>query len=474
MATTVSRSRRAEIKRLAARIRRDQQRTGNSTGQISTAIRAELPEVGPLEAWRLALGWSRAEAIEQVAAVYEADGLRPPALSESMLCRWEHEHDRPGSDYTAVIARAYGTQPAILGLTPPRIAIHAPCQAAVRYGRPDRPHPPFTWGLVPPMTTAAGLPAVRESVQLALLADPAAVTDAAQAAAEHYALNYSKHPPHILFGEVRAVRELVTGHLPGVHDATAATDLRRSIGWLSALLGNLAYHVADHSGAHVHLTAATGIGTATGDARLTAWSLGAQAMTARARGRLDAAVAYAERAVPLAPTELTRAQLLGWALLPALAQQGRTRDADHALAAADDALAAADGPQPGRWGYDEAEHRLHQAEAHLALGRRPQAAALAEASAGRCAHGTPGWAAATLLHAQAEAGDDPTGAAARALHVLDTVPPSRLRATARTRLTALESAVRHVTAPGPRDLHERLRQLPAPIDPHGRPVSDPA
>ncbi|MER6307653.1 hypothetical protein [Streptomyces sp. NPDC001657] len=48
------------------------------------------------------------------------------------------------------------------------------------------------------MTTSAGLPAVRESLHLALLADPAgssAVTELAEAAVEHYALNYSKHPP---------------------------------------------------------------------------------------------------------------------------------------------------------------------------------------------------------------------------------------------------------------------------------------
>ncbi|MFE6945986.1 hypothetical protein [Streptomyces chartreusis] len=48
------------------------------------------------------------------------------------------------------------------------------------------------------MTTASGLPAIRESVQWAVLDAPGgspALVALAQAAVEHYALNYSKHPP---------------------------------------------------------------------------------------------------------------------------------------------------------------------------------------------------------------------------------------------------------------------------------------
>ncbi|GAA2662576.1 hypothetical protein GCM10010307_81770 [Streptomyces vastus] len=50
------------------------------------------------------------------------------------------------------------------------------------------------------------------------------------------------------------------------------------------------------------------------------------------------------------------------------------------------------GQAPGRFGFDEPELALHQAEAHLTLGRTEQARALAEDSAAAC---TPGWAAAT-------------------------------------------------------------------------------
>ncbi|MFE9647481.1 hypothetical protein ACFYO0_25860 [Streptomyces sp. NPDC006365] len=81
--------------------------------------------------------------------------------------------------------------------------------------------------------------------------------------------------------------------------------------------------------------------------------------------------------------------------------------------------------------------------------------------------GTPGWAAATLVLAQAEAPEMPSDAAQRALDVLDRVPPSRLRATARTRLGRLEGLLAARPAEYVADLRERLRALPPPVDASG-------
>ncbi|MFE9647479.1 hypothetical protein ACFYO0_25850 [Streptomyces sp. NPDC006365] len=125
------------------------------------------------------------------------------------------------------------------------------------------------------------------------------------------------------------------------------------------------------------------------------------------------------------------------------------------------------GQAPGRFGFDEPELALHQAEAHLTLGRTEQARARAEASAAACTPGTPGWAAATLVLAQAEASETPSDAAQRALDVLDRVPPSRLRATARTRLGRLEGLLATRPAEYVADLRERLRTLPPPVDASG-------
>ncbi|MER5665945.1 hypothetical protein [Streptomyces mirabilis] len=79
----------------------------------------------------------------------------------------------------------------------------------------------------------------------------------------------------------------------------------------------------------------------------------------------------------------------------------------------------------------------------------------------------PGWAAATLVLAQAEASAQPSDAAQRGLDVLDRIPPSRLRSTARTRLRRLDSLLADRPADSVGDLRERLGTLPPPVDAHG-------
>ncbi|WP_406336080.1 hypothetical protein [Streptomyces sp. NBC_00203] len=127
-------------------------------------------------------------------------------------------------------------------------------------------------------------------------------------------------------------------------------------------------------------------------------------MVARATGRTADAIAHAERGAAAAPPGLVRAQLHAWALLPSLAAGGRGDDAGHALTTALNELdSAAETEAPGRFGFDSAELALHQAEAYLVLSRASDARARAEASLSDCISGTPGWAAASLVLAQAEA-----------------------------------------------------------------------
>lgn len=459
---TISRSRRAEIKKTAAGIRTRCHHL--SAEQTARLIQSALPEVRPLEAWRLALGWPRSRTIAHVAALYRSQGLAVPGLSESMLCRWEHHrNERPGPEYTQALCTVYRATADQLGLehpTPP--GTHA-CDNPARESMVT-------------MTTAAGLPAVRDSLHLALLADPTGgptVTELAEAAIEHYALGYSKHPPHTLFTEVHQARRLLTRTLEEPHPPGRDThqELRRAIGWLSALLGNLAFHLGDHSGARAHLTSAAALGGHTGDARLTTWAHGAQAMVVRDTGDHTLALTHAERGLATAPAGLARAQLTAWALLPSLAALGRHRDADTALADATAHLEAdPHGGAPGRFGYDLAEHTLHEAEAHRVLDRPDRAAQAAQRSVDATTPATPGWAAASLLLAQTEAPLHPADAAQRALDVLDKVPAARLRSTARTRLTQLDTALtpHHTTATD--ELHDRVHALPPAIDAHGNPT----
>lgn len=114
----VTRSRRAQIQREATAIRVRGQRAGYATEQIVAELRDALPEVSALEAWRLALGWSRAQAVDQVAKAYLGEGLQPRGLSEAMLCRYEHGQERPGVEYAGMLAGIYGTTQQMLGLAP--------------------------------------------------------------------------------------------------------------------------------------------------------------------------------------------------------------------------------------------------------------------------------------------------------------------------------------------------------------------
>jgi len=462
----VSRGRRTEIQREASRLRAQCQREGHSQERTIDTLRSALPELTALEAWRLALGWSRPQAIREVAAVYREDGLMPPGLTPAMLCRYEHGQEEPGEEYRLMISRAYGARPDQLGLAT-RCLWCSTCASAppLHYGRHHSKE--TTTGRKDSMTTASGLPAIRETVQWAVLDAPdgsPALVSLAEAAVEHYALNYSKHPPALLMEEVRATRNLLSTAVPAA-DPSTALELRRQVGWLSALLGNLAHHLDDRPGARAHLTLAAALGESTRTPALTGWASGALAMVAAARQDWDHAREHAAYGLQHAPQGLRRAQLLGWALLPTLAALKRAAEADDVVAESDEIMRTAV-ELPGRFGYDRAEHRLHVAEAHLTLERFDRAAAVAHESIAAAPPQTPGWAAATLVLALAEARDTPEQAATRALGVLDLIPPARLRATTRNRLTRLGHLL-DATVPSAAELTERLRTLPAPIHTDG-------
>lgn len=115
MTKRVSARRRREIERRAAEIRIDCLRRGLTTEETMDRIRRELPEVFPLEAWRFANGWTRAEVAARLEMLYEADGLAAPTLDAAVLCRWEHGDRRPGEERIDYFCRLYRTRPDRLG-----------------------------------------------------------------------------------------------------------------------------------------------------------------------------------------------------------------------------------------------------------------------------------------------------------------------------------------------------------------------
>jgi hypothetical protein len=93
----ISRARRAELQHRAAQIRQRGQRAGWEVAIIAEEIARQLPEVKPLEVWRLTYGWSRPQVVAAVLEVYRDAGLAEPGLTSARLCRWEHDAVQPSS-----------------------------------------------------------------------------------------------------------------------------------------------------------------------------------------------------------------------------------------------------------------------------------------------------------------------------------------------------------------------------------------
>jgi hypothetical protein len=442
-------------------------------------IRVELPDILPLEAWRLAYGWSRPQAVAGLGALYQADGLAAPPVNPSMLCRWEHGTHPPGLEYEQSLCRLYRADAAQLGLVPGRV-LQRTGGAPPGYRHLKDAAASGNGYQMTAEDEAAALAAVRESVQLALEAEgPSGGPLAAQylnAARRYYDISYSSFPPAMLATEVHRTRALVTVMLRAPQPDQALTDLRRVGGWLSALAGNLAFHLGDYPAAQIHLSTAARLGTAAGDPQLTCWAVGAQSMTSRAQDRNVEALDLARQAMDYAGTPLRRAQVLAWAELPALARLGGQYRSDtvRVIGQAQDQMSAdPDGSQPGRFGFDAAELHLHIAEASLLLGDHDRARQHAQASRAETRTGRPSWAAATLTLAQAEAVKGRASDAAALAHsVLDAIPAEALRQTSRLRLRSLDRDLARTgtAAAEAQSLAERVRALPQ-LMPVGR-ISD--
>jgi tetratricopeptide (TPR) repeat protein len=466
----ISRSRRAQIQSVAHRVRQQGQVAGWSVARIAAAILADLPDVRPLEAWRLAYGWSRPQVIESITALYRQAGLAVPPINSSMLCRWEHGQVSPGIEYEQLLSCLYDARSEQLGL-PTRTT-----EVVLRRGNPSTQTPSGPAGTAHDRddgTSNEGskaLAAVMESIHLAREVEGAGggpfTHYQLDQAVQYYSLNYAAFPPSLLGAEVHRCRTVVTALLGYTQPTTARTELRRLAGWLSALLGNLSFHCGDYTAADIHLGIAAKLGAGIGHRRLTGWALGAHSMLARYQHHPAVALNLAHQAVEQADTSLRRAQAIAWAEIPALAHLGRREEARDAANAAQRAMdAAPDSNEPGRFGFDTAELALHLAEAELVLGDAPAAAFHAQNSLEHTTAGRPSWAAATLTLASSEIQRRrPDQGAELALHVLETIPVGMLRATTRQRLVGIDDYLTELGRPGTvaADLHERLRLLPPP------------
>lgn len=280
-------------------------------------------------------------------------------------------------------------------------------------------------------------------------------------------MNYARYTPSILAAEIHRCRTMVVDMLARDQPERDRTELRRLAGWLSALLGDLAFTLSDYAGAHIHLGTGARLGITVGENRLAGWSLGAQSMVAFFGYRPVEALDLARQASEYVDTPLRRAQITAWCELRALATLGHRDEARRVATVAQRHMDAAGRDEPGRFGFDHAELNQHLAEAFLRLGDTSAARLHAARSLELKSPGSGGWAAATVILARAHAAErSTTEATALATSVLDTVPPALLRETTRQRLAALDAyLLLSERRPGQasRDLHDRLQTLPAHI-----------
>jgi hypothetical protein len=454
----ISRARRAELQHRAAQIRQRGQRANWDVPTIAEEIARLLPEVKPLEVWRLAYGWSRPQVVAAVLEVYRHAGLAEPGLTSARLCRWEHDAVAPDPDYTNALARVYQVPPSRLGLK------LSSTVADGGYGRPTQPSDPGG------TMADNALTAVADSVQLQReIEGPGggpATREQVQRAVDYYAMNYTRYTPSILAAEIHRCRTMVVDMLARDQSERDRTELRRLAGWLSALLGDLAFTLSDYAGAHIHLGTGARLGIAVGENWLAGWSLGAQSMVAFFGGRSIDALDLARQASEYTDTPLRRAQISAWCELRALAALGHRDDARRAATLAQRHMDTAGRDEPGRFGFDHAELNQHLAEAFLRLGDTNVARLHADRSLDLKSPGSGGWAAATVILARTHAAEHRTAeATALATSVLDTVSPALLRETTRRRLTALDADLLSERWPGQaaRDLHDRLQTLPVHI-----------
>ncbi len=99
----------------AKQLRLQGQLEGWPRDRVVDEILRQLPEITPLEAHRFAAGWTRQELSRALDALYEADGLMPPGISVSEICRWEHGQCLPNAERQEYLTRLYRTRPDRLG-----------------------------------------------------------------------------------------------------------------------------------------------------------------------------------------------------------------------------------------------------------------------------------------------------------------------------------------------------------------------
>jgi transcriptional regulator with XRE-family HTH domain len=111
----ISRERRRELEECARQVRLRGQLAHWPPERIVEEILREVPQLLPLEAYRLAHGWTREQLAQALDLLYRQDGRPQARISPAEICGWEHGRHAPSSVRQDYLARVYRTRPDRLG-----------------------------------------------------------------------------------------------------------------------------------------------------------------------------------------------------------------------------------------------------------------------------------------------------------------------------------------------------------------------
>lgn len=282
---------------------------------------------------------------------------------------------------------------------------------------------------------------------------------------EQLGMDYLHTPPPQLFSEVHRWRQYVNRLLQGRHTLAQRRQLYAVAGWLSALLGHLCYDLGHREAAETHCSTALHLAGEVGQAELTGWVRGSQALFATFSERPEQAVALAQAGQRVAPPDSAVAVRL-------LAQEGRAHarsgDREAAVAAiglAEDTFARmVDQPTHSIFSFSAPYLPFYAGTCFLWLGQARLTQAHAERAISLCDLAPQDWPVARVLARfdlasgliQQGEPEHACEVGAQALHLAGQRLTQPVRDQAR-RLHAVLAPLRALAAV--RDLHERFRML---------------
>jgi transcriptional regulator with XRE-family HTH domain/tetratricopeptide (TPR) repeat protein len=313
----------------------------------------------PLRQARTRRGWSLREAAREL-RLRAAEVGRPlpgPEVLVSMISRWELGRHLPGPFYRWLFSEVYAIPEAALfgmddvnrrqfavvalGAAVDAIVPSAPLRREPEPTRPPRQSLEDTLGA-----------AARESIELSRQVEASELgpttLEHLELTVERLGLIFLNTPPEQVSEELGWHRHRATELLTGKQTLAERRHLYVALGWLTGLLGHLAFDLGHYSAARTHCLTALQLAHEADHRELGAWIRSLQAMIALYSGWFQEAADLA-----WAGEELAMDGTVGRVQLPVLAARAYARLGDHR-------------------GADAAVHRAEEAFERLSNPARPE------------------------------------------------------------------------------------------------------